>query len=80
MDAVAATDLAGNRRAEMRLCILFPTQCAALEAALLAASVIERTGMVSPGLWLGTLRKFVAAGMHRMRWPWAGLVQSPSYS
>ena len=44
---VAAPNLEFNRGAKMRLCILLLTQCAALETALLAAGVVERTGMVS---------------------------------
>ena len=56
VDDEAALNLARNRGAKMRLCcILFPTQC----AALLAAGVVERTVMVSPGLlclWLGAER------------------------
>lgn len=47
VDDLAAPKLAGNRGTEMRLCILLPTQCAAFETALLAAGVVERTGMVS---------------------------------
>ena len=50
MDGVAATNLTGNRGAELPLCILLLAKCAALVAALLAARVVERTGMVSPGL------------------------------